>query len=81
MILSHSSTCSGGLIPLASYIFLPTAEEALNVSAAVTLTALAVFGYIKGKFTGVVPLKSAMQTVLIGGLAAGAAFLIARAIA
>ena len=70
----------GGFIPLASYIFLPSPEAALTVSVAVTLTALAVFGTIKGRFTGVAPLKSAAQTVLIGGLAAGAAFLIARAI-
>ena len=70
----------GGLIPLASYIFLPAPEPALAVSVAVTLIALAVFGFIKGRFTGVAPLKSAAQTLLIGGLAAGAAFLIARAI-
>jgi VIT1/CCC1 family predicted Fe2+/Mn2+ transporter len=46
----------------------------------VTLGDLAVLGYIKGHFTGTVPLRSALQTVLIGGLAAGAAFLIARTI-
>jgi vacuolar iron transporter family protein len=46
----------------------------------VTLIALTLFGYIKGHFTGVPPVRSALQTVLIGGLAAGAAFMIARAI-
>jgi vacuolar iron transporter family protein len=46
----------------------------------VTLLALIVFGYIKGRFTGARPLRSAIQTVLIGGLAAGAAFGIARLI-
>jgi VIT1/CCC1 family predicted Fe2+/Mn2+ transporter len=50
------------------------------VSSVVTLVALAVFGYVKGRFSGVRPARSAIQTVLIGGLAAGAAFLIARAI-
>ena len=70
----------GGLIPLASYMLLPASGEALRVSVLVTLAALAVFGYIKGKFTGMAPLKSAAQTTLIGGLAATAAFLIARAI-
>jgi hypothetical protein len=33
--------------------------------------ALAIFGYIKGHFTGAPPLRSAIQTVLIGGLAGG----------
>ena len=70
----------GGLIPLASYIFLPDPITSLKVSAAVTLFALAGFGFIKGRFTGMEPVKSALQTTLIGGLAATAAFLIARAI-
>jgi hypothetical protein len=46
----------------------------------VTLAALAVFGYVKGHFTGTRPVRSAIQTVLIGGIAAGAAFGIARLI-
>jgi VIT1/CCC1 family predicted Fe2+/Mn2+ transporter len=46
----------------------------------VTLLALLIFGFVKGRFTGVSPLRSALQTVVIGGLAATAAFLIARAI-
>jgi VIT1/CCC1 family predicted Fe2+/Mn2+ transporter len=70
----------GGFIPLASYIFIPTSGTALVISAAVTLIALGVFGYIKGTFTGAKPLRSAIQTVLIGGVAAAAAFAIARLI-
>jgi len=46
----------------------------------VTLFALLIFGYIKGRFTGMKPLRSALQTALIGSAAAGAAFLIARLI-
>ena len=42
--------------------------------------ALFVFGYIKGSFTGTKPLRSGFQTALVGGLAAGAAFLLARLI-
>ena len=57
------------------------ATVALLISIAVTLSALAVFGLIKGRYTGARPLKSAMQTTITGGLAATAAFLIARAIA
>jgi vacuolar iron transporter family protein len=46
----------------------------------VTLVALTLFGYVKGRFTGASPVRSALQTALIGGLAAAAAFGIARAI-
>ena len=49
-------------------------------SAAITLMALGVFGYVKGYFTGAPPWRSALQTVLIGGVAAGVAFGIAHAI-
>ena len=71
---------AGGFIPLSPYVMLPKASTALTVSICVTLCALAVFGYVKGRITGARALGSAVQTVLIGGVAAGAAFLIARAI-
>jgi len=71
----------GGFIPLLPYMLLKRTLTALAVSSVVTLVALAVFGYVKGRFSGVRPVRSAIQTVLIGGLAAAAAFLIARAIA
>src|SRR5205085_4746791 len=71
---------AGGLIPLSPYILLPNARTALRLSVLVTLAALLVFGYVKGRFTGAKPLRSALQTMLIGGLAAAAAFGIARAI-
>ncbi len=72
---------TGGLIPLAPYMLMANARTALEVSVGVTLAALLIFGYVKGQFTGARPLRSAMQTALIGGLAAAAAFGIARAIA
>ena len=71
---------AGGLIPLAPYILLSSSHVALLVSIGVTLTALLVFGYIKGRFTTAKPGRSALETALVGSLAAGAAFLIARAI-
>jgi VIT1/CCC1 family predicted Fe2+/Mn2+ transporter len=71
---------AGGLIPLAPYLLLSTAASALFLSVAVTLVALVIFGYVKGRFTGASPVRSALQTALIGGLAAAAAFGIARAI-
>jgi VIT1/CCC1 family predicted Fe2+/Mn2+ transporter len=55
-------------------------RTALGWSVVVTLIALGVFGYIKGRFTGSRALRSALQTVVIGGLAAGAAFLLAKLI-
>jgi VIT1/CCC1 family predicted Fe2+/Mn2+ transporter len=70
----------GGLIPLAPYILLNHVLTALWVSVGVTLTALFLFGYVKGRFTGINALRSGLQTILIGGLAAGAAFTIARLI-
>jgi VIT1/CCC1 family predicted Fe2+/Mn2+ transporter len=75
-----SSYIVGGFIPLAPYMVFDSARNALVWSALVTLIALGVFGYIKGRFTGSKPGRSAVQTVVIGGLAAGAAFIIAKAI-
>ena len=71
---------AGGFIPLGPYMILSGAQIALLFSAAVTIAALAAFGYMKGRFTGTAPLRGALQTVLIGGLAATAAFVIARMI-
>ncbi len=68
----------GGLIPLAPYMAMASTERALGTSATVTLLALLVFGYVKGRFTGIRPFRSALQTALIGGAAASAAFAIAR---
>lgn len=70
----------GGLIPLVPYIIIPEMTKALWISVAVTLVALGVFGYVKARFTGINRLKGAVQTVLIGGIAAAAAFGIARLI-
>lgn len=72
---------AGGLIPLWPYMVLRAALPALLVSSAVTLIALLVFGYVKGRFTGARPLRSALQTALTGGVAAGAAFTLARVLA
>jgi len=71
---------AGGLIPLAPYFFFGSVKTALLASVLVTLLALLVFGYIKGLFTTGKPARSAVQTVFVGGLAASAAFLIAKAL-
>jgi predicted membrane protein (TIGR00267 family) len=74
------SYVTGGLVPLAPYFFLRSVHHALIASVIVTLLALVVFGYVKGKFTTPRPLRSAWQTALVGGLAATAAFVIAKLI-
>jgi VIT1/CCC1 family predicted Fe2+/Mn2+ transporter len=68
----------GGLIPLAPYMALNRAGTALIFSVIATLIALFVFGYIKGHYQGMPPMRAAIQTAAIGGLAAAAAFGIAR---
>ena len=74
------SYIAGGLIPLAPYFFMTTASAALPISAWVTLTTLFFFGYVKGRFTGARPWRSAAQTLVIGGIAAAAAYLLAKAV-
>jgi VIT1/CCC1 family predicted Fe2+/Mn2+ transporter len=69
-----------GFIPLGPYILIHSVTSALYISVVVTLLALFVFGYIKGRVTGISALRSGWQTMLIGGVAAGAAFGIARLI-
>lgn len=71
---------AGGFIPLAPYIFTRTTSTALLLSVCFTLLALLVFGFVKGRFTGTKPVRSALQTALIGSVAAGAAFAIAKLI-
>jgi len=71
---------AGGLIPLAPYMFAGTTSVALLYSVAFTLVALLIFGFVKGRCTGTRPVRSALQTALIGSAAAGAAFAIARLI-
>ncbi len=72
------SYIAGGFIPLSPYMLFPNVQTALLISVIVTLIALFLFGYFKGRFTGLNPLRGGLQTMLVGGLAAGAAFLIAR---
>jgi len=69
-----------GFIPLAPYVFVGSVSTALYVSVLVTLLALFVFGYVKGRVTGLSAFRSGWQTMLIGGVAACTAFAVARVI-
>lgn len=70
----------GGLIPLVPYMLVGNAREALVISAIVTLLALFVFGFVKGRLTGISPFRGGLQTLLTGGIAAAVAFALARAV-
>lgn len=71
----------GGLVPLIPYMLIAQPRTALWISAIATLIALAVFGAIKGRFTGTGSWRGAWQTVIVGGIAAFAAFALARLVA
>ena len=75
-----ASYIAGGLIPLLPYFLAGSTHQALSSSVALTLLALAVFGYGKGRATGTPAIRSTIQTTLVGGVAAAAAFLLAKAI-
>jgi VIT1/CCC1 family predicted Fe2+/Mn2+ transporter len=71
----------GGLLPLGPYAIVGEAHRALLASAGATLVALLIFGAVKAHFTGAPLVRGAVQTALVGSLAAAAAYAIARAIA
>lgn len=68
----------GGLVPLSPYFFISTPAEALKYSVGVTLVCLFIFGWFKSRITGVQPLWGALRVMLIGAMAAAAAFGVAR---
>jgi vacuolar iron transporter family protein len=68
----------GGAIPLAPYLLNHVMTDALRISIIITLIALLIFGGLKGRLLGSPVSRSAIQTMLIGGLAAGVAFVLAR---
>ncbi len=70
----------GGMIPLSPYFFVEDGITGLKYSAIVTLACLFVFGFFKSKLTGTPPLKGALKVAIIGALAAGCAFGIAKLI-
>jgi VIT1/CCC1 family predicted Fe2+/Mn2+ transporter len=72
------SYIAGGIIPLAPYIFIQNSTQALRISVIATLVCLFVFRYFKSKMTGVQPLWGAIKVMLIGAVAAAAAFGVAK---
>lgn len=74
------SYIAGGAIPLIPYMIFGNPASGLAASAVVTLLALFIFGYVKGRLVGMPALRSALQTTVVGGLAAAVAFVAARVI-
>ena len=70
----------GGMVPLVPYFFVATAIEGLKISAIITLVCLYIFGFFKSKITGINPWLGGLKVMMIGALAAGTAFTIAKLI-
>src|SRR5258705_523126 len=68
----------GGLVPLSPYFIVEEPVNGLKISVGVTILCLFVFGYFKSKITGVNAWAGALRVMLIGALAAGAAFGVAK---
>jgi vacuolar iron transporter family protein len=80
-----ASYIAGGVVPLLPYMLvgassspIPNTAAALKLSVVITLVALALFGSLKGRLLGTGALRSALQTSLIGGAAAAAAYTLAH---
>lgn len=75
----------GGLLPLFPYVLLGSIQRALFTSIAVTGLVLLIFGVLKTKFTGGEEGirgygYGAVSALAVGGLAAGASWLIVRSL-
>ena len=70
----------GGFIPLFPYIIIQDSKHAFYVSCIVTIMALMIFGYFKSKVTGQPVIKGTIKVTVTGIVAAGAAFLLAKAV-
>ena len=70
----------GGIIPLSPYFFVANSEHALYYSCAITMVCLFIFGYFKSKVTGQPAVSGAFKVLIIGALAAAAAFVMAKLI-
>lgn len=70
----------GGIIPLSPYFFVANSQMALYYSCAITMVCLFVFGYFKSKVTGQPPFAGALKVLVIGAIAASAAYVMAKLI-
>ncbi|MPR33039.1 VIT1/CCC1 transporter family protein [Salmonirosea aquatica] len=68
----------GGFVPLLGYFFTDLPMQGLMVSSVLTIICLFVFGYFKSRATGQPPIQGAFKVLIVGVIAAAAAFLVAR---
>jgi vacuolar iron transporter family protein len=72
------SYVAGGLVPLSPYFFVDSPSTGLKFSVVFTLICLFIFGWFKSKITGVHPFWGALKVMMIGAMAAAAAFGVAK---
>ena len=72
------SYVAGGIIPLSPYFFIDNSVDALQYSVIATLICLFVFGSFKSRITGVNAWWGATRVMMIGAVAAAAAFGVAK---
>jgi len=73
----------GGIIPMVPYFAVKNVNTALFISIAITVIILIGFGYTKAIITGTTQkgaVYSAVQTLIVGALAAGASYGIVRGV-
>jgi len=70
----------GGFIPLFPYIIFSSNKTGFNVSCIATVLALIIFGFYKSKMTGQPLIKGTLKVAITGIIAAGAAYLLAKAV-
>lgn len=70
----------GGFIPLSAYSMTSDSYNSLILSTIMTLIALGIFGYVKSSFLHQPKLKGALRVILVGSMAAGVSFLVAKLI-
>ena len=73
----------GGIIPMIPYFAVKNVNTALFISITITIIILLVFGYTKSIITGTgqkSAVISALQTLVVGALAAGASYGIVRGV-
>ncbi len=68
----------GGIFPLGPYAFIHDPNVALIWSIVVTSLALLVFGAVRARVLAVNTISGALQSLLVGGVAAGVAFALAK---
>jgi VIT1/CCC1 family predicted Fe2+/Mn2+ transporter len=68
----------GGFVPLSAYFLTKTPQQGLILSSALTVVALAVFGFLKNQFLDQPKVKGAIRMVTVGALAAATSFFVAQ---